>query len=268
MFSFLVIPTGTDFTSNTINNSIGNNNNSNNNNTNNNAAHSNNVSTSSFNYPCSMSPNSQSSSSSEVHVSTSPTYQNVANSNSPPNVCPLLAPPVLAGLGPPLLPVLNNCSGAKTSLPFKLRHKAGNNNSSSNSANSLIQIRPEPQNSSRENDSDTSSDSSVPLLGSSVDSNSVFSDHRDNSGSPDSMLKTENFALKSELQRLASEVASLKNVLVLKHTAAVSGNRSNGRFQAVCPMETDSPVHYNEDLDSKDLLKNVIQFQKLNDIIV
>lgn len=129
-------------------------------------------------------------------------------------------------------------------------------------------------------DSDASSDSSsVAQLSSSAESNGLFGDHhRDSAGSPDSFLKTERF--KSELQRLASEVASIKNVVLNAVTSGsdIGGHASNiGKsnnerrlryHQNVSPMETHSPVNYNEDLDSKDLLKNVIQFQKLNDIIV
>ncbi|XP_075589701.1 uncharacterized protein LOC124496183 isoform X2 [Dermatophagoides farinae] len=245
------------------------------------------VSTSSFNYSCSLSPNSQSSSSSEVHVSTSPTYHGATANSSPPNVCPLLTGQptnCLAGLATPI----SVLTGNKTTLPFKLRHKAQGNCSSNNVNSVVAQIRnQETSNIGTHNDSDASSDSSsVAQLSSSAESTGIFGDHhRDSAGSPDSLLKTENYALKSELQRLASEVATLKNVLVLNQSinAVTSGpvigghasnfNKSNNercnRFhQTVSPMETHSPIHYNEDLDSKDLLKNVIQFQKLNDIIV
>ncbi|OTF73929.1 hypothetical protein BLA29_013919, partial [Euroglyphus maynei] len=113
-------------------------------------------------------------------------------------------------------------SSNKTTLPFKLRHKA-QGNCSSNNVNSIVsQIRnQELSNIATQNDSDASSDSSsVAQLSSSAESNGIlFGDHhRDSAGSPDSFLKTENYALKSELQRLASEVATLKNVLVLNQS--------------------------------------------------
>lgn len=116
--------------------------------------------------------------------------------------------------------------------------------------------------------------------------------------SPDSeLLKTENYALKSELQRLASEVATLKNVLVyssqsvgqmsalkqqmqgVERCATLyrplsplggSANGANGGHHHHHSNSHHSPVHFPDDLvDSKvQLLSNVIQFQKLNDIIV
>lgn len=236
---------------------------------------------SSFNYSCSLSPNSQSSSSSEVQVS-SPTYH-VSTTSSPPVVCSLLGQTPPLGLGSPILPVLANCaSGKSTSLPFKLRHKQAGNGSGSHGSNSINGSghsgNPD-RNTPHHNDSDASSDSSVnvPPLSSSAESNGAFGDAiiRESTCSPDTVLKTENYALKSELQRLASEVATLKNVLVYSsHSVAasqglkVSADRCN-LFQPASPQGHHSPVHYPEDLvDSKVLLSNVIQFQKLNDIIV
>lgn len=257
---------------------------------------------SSFNYSCSLSPNSHSSSSSEVQVS-SPNYH-VSTTSSPPVVCSLLGQGVSAlGLGSPILPVLAGCG--KTSLPFKLRHKAGNSTSNTSNGgngsnggggggvsngtigNGILATTNGHHNGSETgnmptNDSDASSDSSVtvpPLNSNSIESNgTTFGDlsARDNTCSPDSVLKTENFALKSELQRLASEVATLKNVLVyssqtVAQNAALklSASERCNPYQSVSPVGNHSPVHYSEDLvDSKVLLNNVIQFQKLNDIIV
>lgn len=124
---------------------------------------------------------------------------------------------------------------------------------------------------------------------------------RENSSPDSELLKTENYALKSELQRLASEVATLKNVLVyssqsvgqmsaLKQQMASvercaslyrplsplggggngGGNGRNGGHHHHHHNSHHSPVHFSDDLvDSKvQMLSNVIQFQKLNDIIV
>nr|XP_027205931.1 uncharacterized protein DDB_G0288805-like [Dermatophagoides pteronyssinus] len=209
-----------------------------------------NVSTSSFNYSCSLSPNSQSSSSSEVHVSTSPTYHGATANSSPPNVCPLLTgqqtnAAVLAGLTTPILPVLAACSSNKTTLPFKLRHKA-QGNCSSNNVNSIVsQIRnQESSNIAAQNvDSDASSDSSsVAQLSSSAESNGLFGDHhRDSAGSPDSFLKTERF--KSELQRLASEVASIKNVVL---NAVTSGSDIGGHASNIGKSNNERRLRYHQ----------------------
>lgn len=99
-------------------------------------------------------------------------------------------------------------SVSTATLPFKLRHKAKNNN----------------------NDSDSGSDSCAHILTDITSNQSVinntnnnFSDNSSPNGSnnsviSDAMLKSENYALRSELQRLATEVASLKNVLVYSPT--------------------------------------------------
>ena len=238
---------------------------------------------SSFNYSCSLSPNSHSSSSSEVQVS-SPSYH-VSTTSSPPVVCSLLGQAPALGLGSPILPVLASCPSNKTSLPFKLRHKAGNNTSHGPNSGSVSNGNSTGGDHRSIHDSDASDSSdgtsilrgTVPPLSSSVESNGAFGDAtvRENTCSPDSMLKTENFALKSELQRLASEVATLKNVLVYSSQSMGGMPRlkmSNDRchmYQPVSPAGNHSPVHYSEDLvDSKVLLSNVIQFQKMNDIIV
>ncbi|CAG2169658.1 unnamed protein product, partial [Oppiella nova] len=87
-------------------------------------------------------------------------------------------------------------------LPFKLRHKAKNNN----------------------NDSDSGSDTCVNVLTDitpnhcEINTNVGFNDNNTRSALNDSILKSENYALRSELQRLATEVASLKNVLVFNPT--------------------------------------------------
>ncbi|KAF7491546.1 Nuclear factor interleukin-3-regulated protein [Sarcoptes scabiei] len=362
----------------------------------------------------SMSPNSQSSSSSEIHASASPpNYNNhltqaasqahqpnnlsqsspsSTTSSSPQNICSFLAQHhhnqstanVFASLGhhhhTPILPILSNHSSsmasAKSSLPFKLRHKASNNQNPSRDlghiANSvghslaahlnqsmIIPIRQDSQTSTiSNNDSEASNDSTTVLQS----SNNLESSNENLHGieqannedkidqSIDSLLKTENFALKSELQRLATEVATLKNVLVLNHqtssqtkslypsiTELMSPNKPSStpsspkeltlearrdRFSSIINSLSKSnhlqshihhnhnsknsnnlsnrnnktntgnnkgnennsstghssnhshhlshspPLTYSEDLDSKDLLKNVIQFRKLNDIIV
>ena len=257
-------------------------------------------------YSCSLSPNSQSSSSSEIQVS-SPNFHShghVSTTSTSPVMCGLLgqsgsvgrqssasasaAAAVAAGvLGLAGLPSL---TPGKTSLPFKLRHKAGN----SGSGNGAIGIDVGGARDSAGHDSDASSDSSMPPLSSSVDSNAPGSLSRDGACSPDSVLKTENFALKSELQRLASEVTTLKNVLVYSsqmqaaqvlanaaassasikdHSESDGGSSTAERLHLFRQMsnEQHSPVHrhhFSDDLDGKTLLSNVIQFQKLNDIIV
>lgn len=194
-------------------------------------------------------------------------------------MCSLLGQASGLGLGSPILPVLASCpAGKNASLPFKLRHKASNNGPVANSGSSngiLGEHRRTPQ-----HDSDASSDSSmtVPQLSSSIESTGAFVDvaGRESACSPVSVLKTENYALKSELQRLASEVATLKNVLVYSsqsvaagHALKMSADRCN-LYQPGSPATGNhSPMHYPDDLvDRKVLLSNVIQFQKLNDIIV
>ena len=220
----------------------------------------------------------------------SPNYH-VSTTSSPPIVCSLLGQTTPLGLGSPILPVLTTCPSSKASLPFKLRHKASNTTTqASNSINNDNHIANVDRITPHNNDSDASSESSVnvPLYNGSVESSGAFGEGttRENTCSPDSVLKTENFALKSELQRLASEVATLKtffgqslaknantelysnHLAAANHSLKVSVDRCN-LYQPVSPGSNHSPIHYSEDLvDSKVLLSNVIQFQKLNDIIV
>lgn len=170
------------------------------------------------------------------------------------------------------------------------------------------------------NDSDASSDgsSSMPQqqqqqqLSSSLEAANAFAEAMHNAAARDNalpdpeLLKTENYALKSELQRLASEVATLKNVLVYSSQSVgqmsalkqqmQSVERCGTLYRPISPLggggngganggsgahhhhhhnshnshSHHSPVHFPDDLvDSKvQLLSNVIKFQKLNDIIV
>ena len=99
------------------------------------------------------------------------------------------------------------------SLPFKLRHKAKNNTADSDSGsdscgNVLTDITSNHcviNNNVNYNDNNSGSNTNSP-------------NSSNNSVSNDSLLKSENYALRSELQRLATEVASLKNVLVFNPT--------------------------------------------------
>lgn len=215
----------------------------------------------SFNYSCSLSPNSQSSSSSEVQ-SSPPTY--------PVSTTSLLAQTQCIA---PILPVLAAAAGSSTkaSLPFKLRHKqAGNPPGPPQVTERSATEGTSGDPATTHHDSDASSDSSVPAINNIELNSGQFEAGRENTASPDSMLKTENFALKSELQRLASEVATLKNVLVYSsHTSATSQVHKAHSDRCNPYPQRRSPVHYSEDLvDDKSLLTNVIKFPKLNDIIV
>jgi hypothetical protein len=95
-------------------------------------------------------------------------------------------------------------SSGNASLPHKLRHKVTRNNTNQNT------------------DSDSGSDSTSTLANpaSEVHSNQMTLNGNciESQSNHDSVLRSENYALRSDLQRLASEVASLKNVLVCSPT--------------------------------------------------
>jgi hypothetical protein len=149
------------------------------------------------------------------------------------------------------------------SLPFKLRHKAKNNN----------------------NDSDSGSDSSGNVINditsnhSVIGSNNINLSDKNNSGNSlndSSLLKTENFALRSELQRLATEVASLKNVLVfnpsvnsMKTIASHESLRCNS-YQGESRSNTPHiAIEPNEGLSNgSSIITNGIQSQKVTNIAV
>ena len=118
-------------------------------------------------------------------------------------------------------------------LPFKLRHKAKNNNA----------------------DSDSGSDTCAHVL-TDITSNHCINYNNNNSGSHtnspnsvsnsvsnDSLLKTENYALRSELQRLATEVASLKNVLVFNPTQTPTKTMSPNDGLHCNSYQEDSRAH-------------------------
>jgi hypothetical protein len=147
------------------------------------------------------------------------------------------------------------------SLPFKLRHKAKNNNN---------------------NDSDSGSDSSGNVINeitsnhSVIGSNNINLSDNNNTGNilNDSSLKSENFALRSELQRLATEVASLKNVLVFNPSVnsmktiasneSLRCNSNQGESRSNTPHLANEP---NEGLSNRSsIITNGIQ--KVTDIAV
>lgn len=119
-----------------------------------------------------------------------------------------------ASIGP-ISPISPIGSVSTASLPFKLRHKAKNNNADSDSgsdsyANVLTDITSNQSviNNSNANFNDNASPNVSPNASNGSNASVIT----------DAMLKSENYALRSELQRLATEVASLKNVLVFNPT--------------------------------------------------
>ncbi|XP_054161760.1 nuclear factor interleukin-3-regulated protein-like [Oppia nitens] len=164
----------------------------------------------------SSSPTSQSSlSSNEPLVSTPSMVPNLSSHTySPPNTQTMCCTPN-ANPNCPISPVNT------TSLPFKLRHKAVSHKTLST-------------------DSDSGSDTYANVLTDItpnhcvINGNIVYNESVNGKTSlNDSMLKSENFALRSELQRLATEVASLKDVLVYNPS-------SNGSLKN---MTSDDTIH-------------------------
>ena len=164
----------------------------------------------------SSSPTSQSSSSSEQMMSTPIMTPNLSSLTYTPQS---ITTPESVCCGPNISPICPIGSVNMVSLPFKLRHKAKNNNADSDSGsdtcvNVLTDITSNHcviNNNVNYNDNNTGSNTNGP-------NSPNNSPNCNNSVSNDSLLKSENYALRSELQRLATEVASLKNVLVFSPT--------------------------------------------------
>ena len=121
--------------------------------------------------------------------------------------------------GPTINPICPIGSVNTATLPFKLRHKAKNTTADSDSGsdtcgNVLTDITANHSvinNNNNVNFNDNNSGGNSTTNSPNCSNSSVLSD---------SLLKSENYALRSELQRLATEVASLKNVLVFNPNPA------------------------------------------------
>jgi hypothetical protein len=142
--------------------------------------------------------------------------------------------------GPTHNPICPIGSVTTATLPFKLRHKAKNNSADSDSGSDICGnvLTDITANHSVINNSNTNNNA-VNFNENNGSNNNANSPNT--SALNDSLLKSENYALRSELQRLATEVASLKNVLVFNPTQPPANSLSSNDNLHCNSYQRDSP---------------------------